>query len=741
MPASKDGSVVRRENVCSVVLVMFLLIIGLAMGVSSGAAQAPGGAQVSAPPVTVTDQGDFFVLSNGYLTATISKKTGDMTSLKVHDLETQGYVSGHHAGYWEQNPNGADRMEAKVTIDPSSNGGERAEVSVKGWSDGKNLNATHTRGDPDFPNGVPKQARPTAGSGEDAPAEGETPSSTETGAKLPPGVRPNRGTYTGPRPAGARGPGLLVDMEIRYSLGRGEKGIYTYAIFTHEPSYGATQIGESRYGMKLNGSVFDWLSVDAQRNGPMPNGYDWDRGTDLNMKEARRLTTGVKKGIVEHKYDYCADQFDTPAFGWASTKDHVGIYFINPSMEYLSSGPDHFELTGHLDDADGGDPTLLDYWRGTHYGGSILPIAAGEDWTKVVGPILIYVPTGPSPDAMFAEAKQQAKVESAKWPYAWVNGVDYPKAAERATVSGQMVLRDPQAPGARLPNLLVGLAYPDQPPTSPDAQTDASSGRRAPERMTWQNDAKHYEFWTRGEANGQFAIHNVRPGRYELHAIADGVLGEYAKADITVASGEKVQLGKLIWTPVRFGKQIWQVGIPNRSASEFLMGNDHWHWGEYIEYAKLFPNDVDYTVGKSDFHKDWFIYQVPHDEDLPDPLGRGKGRATPWKVNFTLAKTPEPGAHGVLRLALAGVSARSIQVEVNGKDAGTVTGLVYNATINRDGVEGSWVEKDLQFDASLMHKGANTLTLTVPAGGITGGIAYDVVRLELSSGKASGNGQ
>ena len=119
----------------------------------------------------------------------------------------------------------------------------------------------------------------------------------------------------------------------------------------------------------------------------MPNGADWDKGTDLNMKEARRLTTGVKKGIAEHKYDYCVDQFDAPAFGWSSTKQHVGIYFINPSMEYLSSGPDHFELTGHLDDGDGGDPTLLDYWRGTHYGGSILPIAAGEDWTKVVGPV------------------------------------------------------------------------------------------------------------------------------------------------------------------------------------------------------------------------------------------------------------------------------------------------------------------------------------------------------------------
>jgi rhamnogalacturonan endolyase len=250
--------------------------------------------------------------------------------------------------------------------------------------------------------------------------------------------------------------------------------------------------------------------------------------------------------------------------------------------------------------------------------------------------------------------------------------------------------------------------------------------------MTWQNDAKHYEFWTRGSADGRFSIPNVRPGTYELHAIADGVLGEYAKADITIGSGGKVDLGKLEWVPVRYGKQLWQIGIPNRSASEFLNGNDHWHWGEYIQYAKLFPNDVNFTIGKSDFRKDWFIYQVPHDLDPNDTTGRGQGRETPWKVNFDLAEAPAKGDHGVLRLALAGVSAKSIGVTVNGQDAGTVTGLIYNATINRDGVQGSWVEKDLTFDGSLLHAGTNTLTLTVPAGGLTSGIAYDVVRLELA---------
>src|SRR6266566_721488 len=315
-------------------------------------------AQAGKNPVAIKDGGSVYILSNAHITATISKVTGDMVSLKFHGLETMGYISGHHAGYWEQNPSGAARLEAKVTIDPADNQGERGEVSVKGWSDGESL-TEHARPDPAA---VLEDSAAQRG----GRAVGPPPGS---------GRSANAGTRkSGQAGGGSRGPGLLLDMEIRYALGREDHGIYTYAIFTHKTSYAATQLGESRYGFKLNQQVFNWLSIDKQRNAIMPTGRDWDEGTELNMKEARRLTTGVYKGRAEHKYDYCADQFETPAFGWSSTKEHIGLYLINPSMEYLSSGPFHFELTGHLDDGDGGDPTLLDYWRGTHYGGSVLPV-------------------------------------------------------------------------------------------------------------------------------------------------------------------------------------------------------------------------------------------------------------------------------------------------------------------------------------------------------------------------------
>jgi rhamnogalacturonan endolyase len=694
-----------------------------------------------APPVTVTDDGPTYTMSNGYLTVKVDKVTGDLVSVKTPhtvtpEVELMGFLSGHHAGYWEQSPALAARREAKITIDPASVSGERAEVSVKGWSDGKSILG----------------ARPTA--------------------------------------AGQEG-GLIADLEIRYALARGDHGLYTYAIFTHEPMYPAGSVGESRFGFKLNGKVFDWLSIDDQRNALMPTGADWDAGTDLNMKESRRLTTGIYKGRAEHKYDYSADQSKIPAFGWSSTTQHVGLFLINPSFEYLSSGPLHFELTGHIDDGDGGDPTLLDYWRGTHYGGSVLNFADDEPWTKVVGPIFIYVPTGGSPDALFSDAKRQASVEAAHWPYSWVKGVDYTPADQRATVKGRLKLIDSQTATTRFSNLLVGLAFPDQPavpraprPPRPEAEPSAASaagpvtpnadltpagpgaavdpdhpaqlnaqGQRAnrgtyvpprrngppggfnfpPQPITWQNDAKHYEFWAHGSDDGSFTIPNVRPGTYQLHAISDGVLGAYdATASVTIAPGQKLDLGTVEWHPTHYGRQIWQIGTPNRSAKEFLKGDDHWHWGMYIEYAKLFPNDVDFTIGKSDPAKDWFIYQVPHDTEFK-PDGRDQGRATPWTIRFEMPGGQQPAGKATLRFALDGVSTRTLGITVNGKDAGTMSDLFgAGASMIRDGIEGTWIEKDFNFDAALLKPGANTIVLTVPAGGVANGICYDVVRLEVA---------
>ena len=549
-----------------------------------------------------------------------------------------------------------------MTIDPAKNNGERAEVSVKGFYQG--------------------------------------------GANL------------GEGPGGS----TACDIEIRYALGREDSGLYTYSILTHKPEYPATQIGEARFGAKLNPQVFDWLTIDAKRNQMMLKPEDWDKGTQMNFKEARLLNTGIYKGQVSHKYDFSAIQFDIPAFGWSSTTDKIGLWFINPTIEYLSGGATKVELTGHLDNNEGAAPTLLNYWRGSHYGGSSLTIKDGEAWTKTVGPFLIYVNSEADPQAMWKDALAQAERESKKWSYEWVSGVDYPKNNQRATVSGQIILKD--LPNSKMSNLLVGLSAPDY---------EAAGFRGRTEQVSWQNDAKSYEFWTRGETNGKFTIPKVRPGKYTLHAIADGVLGEFAQTDIVVEAGKSLNLNKLEWKPVRFGRQLWEIGTANRSAEEFRHGDDYWHWGLYTLYPKEFPNDVNFTVGKSNPRTDWNYAEVPRLVE-PDGKGGGKTTATTWTINFDLPTAPMSGK-AILRIGIASNSARTVSVAVNDKPAGDTGQMPDTAGIRRDGIRGLWFERDVTFDASMLKPGANTLKLTVPQAGVMNGIEYDYLRLELDDAK------
>jgi len=713
--------------------------------------------QSNAPVTVKTDptDADYWILDNGIVKAEINKYNGNMVSLLYHGIET---MAG--GGYWEQTPQGSAKLTDTITIDPKSNGGERGEVAVKGVTGGQRF-----------------------------------------------------------------------DMEVRYSLARGVSGIYAYAIFSHPASYGTMGAGESRYITKLNHD-FNWISVDKDRNMLECTPLDWGSGFEIHAKEQRILNTGVYKNSVEHKYSYNAVQYKIPAYGWSSTKDKIGVYFINPTTEYLSGGASKLELVCHFDANDNPDPIILDYWTAGHYaGGASCNVAAGENWNKVVGPIFVYCNSLATPEtaspadletlkatsgnptvppawtnnatALFDDALSQAKTEKAQWPYDWVNGIDYPHKDQRGNVTGQLVLNDPQAATTKLPHLTVGLAHPDYPrpargggggggggrggrggfgrggaatqPTGATAaaSTTAPSGALAGRAgrggggfalrdgnsglVTWPHDGNYYQFWNDGSDDGKFTITDVRPGNYTLHAFADGVLGEFAQADITVEAGKTLDLGKIEWTPVRYGKQIWEIGYPDRTAGKFFKADpqNYWLWGWCVRYGDLFPNDITYTVGKSDYHKDWFFEQVPHElseawknpaarDPLNQPFGWirtpgpnedmwrtvGRGRATTWTIKFNMDGASKGQA--AFRLALAGADGGGgLQVAVNGHGIGTIRTIATNALrYNTD--TGVWYQYTQTFDAALLKAGENQMQLTVPAGEVTSGVVYDYLRLELN---------
>jgi rhamnogalacturonan endolyase len=666
-------------------------------------------------PVTLTDNGDSWTLDNGIVKATLAKRDGNLSSIVYHGVEV--LTHGNYS-YWEQKPSGT--VTPAVTIDPAKNGGERAEVSVKGV------------------NG-------------------------------------------------------RMDLETRYTMERGVSGFYTYTEYTHHASYPTAGEGESRFILQDMNPTFDWRSVDKDRNQLESNAPE---NHQIHAKEQSIYDTGIYKNSVEHKYSYNAPMYKLQAWGWSSTKDHIGVYFINPSNEYIMGGPERLDLIDHFSAP--GSPAyeaiILDYWTSGHYGGgSVTSIPTGEEWKHVVGPIFIYMnaianPKDPSQAdldkltatsgsgmpavpaiwhdnalALWNDAVAKSKTVKAAWPYSWVEGVDYPHKDGRGTVTGQLVLDDPQASSKLLPNLNVGLSHANYKGSGTGFESRAGNGPI----VTWPHDGNYYQFWVDGTSDGRFTIPNVRPGTYTLHAFANGVLGEYARLDITVEAGKSINLGKLDWKPVRYGKQIWEIGYPDRTGDKFFKGDgaNYWLWGWGLRYAGLFPNDITYTIGKSNPAKDWFFQEVPHSTTTAwlnpaakDPYNQrfgwvaipptaadpwsqwGKGRATTWTVKFNMPKATKGEA--ILRVALAGADggngseasvAGNLAIGVNGQPVGAIHPVATNA-LRYNTNKGVWNQYVQKFDASLLKPGENEMTFTVPAGDVTTGVVWDYLRLELNDG-------
>jgi rhamnogalacturonan endolyase len=484
--------------------------------------------------------------------------------------------------------------------------------------------------------------------------------------------------------------------ETHYYVPRGESGFYVWQRYTHDAQMPAATLGEARFVIKgpPGPSLFTNHVVDAHRLGP----YD----TSPIVRKVSDATFLLQDGSIYTKYDNAAVLGDHFVHGM--TGHGIGLWMINPSNEYINGGPVKQELTVHADN------TLLNMLQGAHFGSGVLNFQRGEEWRKLYGPFLVYVNGGESAEAMYRNALQRVRREQARWPYRWVQDVDYP--VERGAVQGTLHFTTGSVPRGAW----VGLAAPGG---------------------DWPLQGKGYQYWSRVDGAGRFRLTGLRPGHYTLYAWGAGEFEQFARDGVEVSAGKNNDLGDLRWKPIRHGKTIWQIGVADRSTREFRDGDNVRHFANYLRYAGAFPRDVTFEVGKSREADDWNYAHWT------------------WycrKPYWTIAFDCPAASHGTATLTF-GIAAscparggsNNVTITVNGHDVGSLHLSKSGAAVYRSGgMDSLYRVETMTFDAALLKTGSNEIRLAhadaqpIPPRdeqmlGHIGAVLYDAIRLEVDS--------
>ena len=487
------------------------------------------------------------------------------------------------------------------------------------------------------------------------------------------------------------------DIEVHYLLRQGDTGLYTYAVLRHPASYPTTGYGEWRMVWKLNDDTLETICVDDLRHWKMQSSRDSFEPTPI--KEIIKVTSGIRAGQYDCKYDYSASYYDLGCWGHASDVNKVGAFIVMGSQEFLNDGPTKQDLN-----AAAGINHI--HFGMNHYNGSSLRVASGQEWKKMYGPFLLYCASGENAKACWDDAKARVRVDRAGWPFQWVHDPEYPGAAQRGAVTGRLTIADPLKPTIGGSNAWVGLAQ-------------VGPG------VNWQFESTNYQYWTKAGANGAFKIPNVRPGVYTLYAFTDGVVGEFSKADVTVRAGKSDSVGTLTWNvPHRGTKIAWEIGTPDRTAREFHGGNDYFHGYLWESYDKLFPNPLVYTVGKSDPARDWNYAQARYGREGPPHR---------FQIDFALAEAPKGAA--TLTVAIASADRAAIDVYVNDPNAPftTVTPKVQGGNaLLREAIHAKYCVEYVTIPPERLKAGKNSIVLTLNSVRQAGShVMYDYLNLEL----------
>jgi len=487
---------------------------------------------------------------------------------------------------------------------------------------------------------------------------------------------------------------------IGYVVRRGVAGVYHYVQANCKAD--GSDYSELRMGFRGDASLFNYAYVNDDLQDALPTPADIASATEVTDATYR-----LADGSIYTKYDYATFQKDDYVHGMMG--DHVGLWMITPSVEWLNGGPMRQDLTVHATNT---TPIALRHFHGNHFGGVSVYMNNGQ--SKYYGPHLIYAnysnasSVATAHSEMVADAKQRAAVEQSAWPYNWLRDESIKK---RGTVIGQITLSAEDAAYFKTTKLQVILAQPGSKPML---------------------QGTGYQFWTETDENGNFNINNVREGSYTLYAYAlnGAATGYYEKADVAVTANATTSVGTLTWTPDKYGdnsKILWKIGEADHLSMGKLSGEKRQYglWNDV-------PEEVNYTVGSSNLATDWYYAQAHNGN---------------WYIKYQLDDIPTNPLR--LTVATAGAANASMKVRSNenrstygiglGNQANEVFRPKHDGSVTRSAtLAGRDSIAVFYIPVSTLKKGENYLNLNL--WGISengaGGIMYDMIKLESNEPQA-----
>jgi len=454
-------------------------------------------------------------------------------------------------------------------------------------------------------------------------------------------------------------------IEYHFIMQDGLSGLYCYTVLRHPAGLPAATLYQTRFVFRTasDDNVFNYWTVGRGKTIRIPRS-----GVVKQVTDATYL---LQDGTVKTKYLNSVYFAQTPVYGTIGVQPDGshGIWMVEPFGDYHNGGPSRQGQTVH-------DDVLLRVVQDTHFGSSPVTVAEGETWSKVYGPFLVYADRASTPNTLWDDVDRQLAAERGKWPYAFVTAPEYVKA--RGTVTGKVAL-DGTAPK----NAEVILSDPDP-------------------KVAWTAQAKGYNYWAPVAADGSFILSNVVPGTYTLYVDGADQPADFVKTGVTVAADHATDTGALDWMPQTHGTLLWQLGAFDRKAGEFRNGDDARGYQMFARYPDQFPNDVDFTIGKSDPARDWNYAQWSWYAKTPAWHLRFDAQPVTGTATLTIGIASAQPAKG---------KRTHVVVALNGHEIGKIELPKTGTAGYRGGVQDSpYNVVTFTFDVGLIKAGANDLT-------------------------------